>query len=115
MGISTNREVFDKEAAEAFRKREESYKEFDEKREELIKTYGEGGVTIEPLYSKRITQADVDEFRAIVENVSRSSAIDEAVFNVIAEEAAGYFAGDRTEEDVLKNIENRTKLIVSET
>ncbi|MCR5275734.1 MAG: hypothetical protein K6E26_10310 [Clostridiales bacterium] len=115
MGISTNREVFDKEAAEAFRKREESYKEFDEKREELIKTYGEGGVTIEPLYNKRITQADVDEFRAIVENVSRSSAIDEAVFNVIAEEAAGYFAGDRTEEDVLKNIENRTKLIVSET
>ena len=39
---------------------------------------------------------------------------DEAVFNIIVEEAAGYFAGDRTIDDVLKNIQNRAKLIVTE-
>ena len=32
----------------------------------------------------------------------------------ITEEAAAYFAGDRSEEDVLKNIQNRCDLIVKE-
>ena len=114
MGISSNRELFDKETEEAFKKKEESYKEYDKEKEELIKMYGDGGVNIEAPYKTRITRADVDEYRALVENATRSSAIDEEVFNVISEEAAGYFAGDRNVDDVLNTIENRTKLIVKE-
>ena len=33
---------------------------------------------------------------------------------ILSEEAAGYFAGSRSEEDVLKNIDNRAKQILQE-
>ena len=72
--------------------------------------YMVGKVTFYP----EVKQEDIDTLTSLVEKADTIISDDEAVFNIIAEEAAGYFAGDRTIDDVLKNIQNRTKIIVQE-
>lgn len=61
-----------------------------------------------------VKEEDIDTLRSLAERCDTTICHDTAVFNIISEEAAGYFAGDRTLDDVLKNIQNRTKLIVQE-
>ena len=56
----------------------------------------------------------VDELTEIVESVRFSNHHDEALMNILLEETAGYFAGSRSAEDVLKNVDNRAKQIVQE-
>ena len=65
-------------------------------------------------YYPEVKQEDIDTLTSLAEKADTQISDDEAVFNIIAEEAAGYFAGDRTIDDVLKNIQNRTKIIVQE-
>ena len=65
-------------------------------------------------YFVDVKEEDIDALRTLVENADTIFLQDAAAFNVISEEAAGYFAGDRTAEDILSIIQNRTKTIVSE-
>ncbi len=65
-------------------------------------------------YFPEVLAEDIDTLQSLAEKADTMISDDEAVFNIIAEEAAGYFAGDRTIDDVLKNIQNRAKLIVTE-
>lgn len=61
-----------------------------------------------------ITMDMVDGYRALVENVNTMSSTDPAILMIVKEEAAAYFADQRSAEDVCKNIQNRTQTIVSE-
>ncbi len=61
-----------------------------------------------------ITQEDRDGFQALVENISSISTADQAVMNIILEEAAAYFADQQSIETVCNNIQNRTANIVRE-
>ena len=65
-------------------------------------------------YFPEVLAEDIDTLQSLAEKADTMISDDEAVFNIIVEEAAGYFAGDRTIDDVLKNIQNRAKLIVTE-
>ena len=64
--------------------------------------------------SSLATEQDLQELREIIEAAETTICYDAAMLDVITEEAAAYFAGDRSEEDVLKNIQNRCDLIVKE-
>lgn len=74
----------------------------------------EEGYTDAPWEFQRITQEDRDGFQALVENISSISSTDQAVMNIILEEAAAYFADQQSLETVCNNIQNRTANIVRE-
>ena len=65
-------------------------------------------------YLCTISESDIDEFRELMEHAEGCEITISAISDVIKEEAAAYFAGDRTEEEVLKNIQNRAGNIVKE-
>ncbi|MBO4928717.1 MAG: carbohydrate ABC transporter substrate-binding protein [Clostridiales bacterium] len=62
----------------------------------------------------RVSGEDIEEVRKLIENVTISSSGDPALFAIIQEETAAYFAGDRGLEDVLNTIQNRAATIVNE-
>ena len=62
----------------------------------------------------RVAGEDIEEVRKLIENVTIASSGDPALLAIIEEEAAGYFAGDRSMEDVLNTIQNRAATIVNE-
>ena len=74
----------------------------------------ENGIDMLSKYDVMISEEEIDLLRDLVGNASAAIFQDEAAFNVISEEAMGYFAKDRTAEDILANIQNRTNLIVTE-
>ena len=59
-------------------------------------------------------EQDLNEIREMIENANTTLSYDAAMLEVITEEAAAYFAGDRSADDVLKNIQNRCDLIIDE-
>ena len=65
-------------------------------------------------YVIQISEEDIDEVRKLITNVTRSVNRDPVISGIISEEAAGYFAGDRTEDEVLSTIQNRTSIVVKE-
>ena len=65
-------------------------------------------------HSPYFTEEEYNEVKEMIENAKTTFCYDAAMIDVITEEAAAYFAGDRTEDEVLKNIQNRCDLIVKE-
>ncbi len=61
-----------------------------------------------------LTQEHADKLEALISSVDSSISWDNDVMNIILEEAAGFFAGQRSVEDVCKNIQNRATLVVQE-
>lgn len=50
----------------------------------------------------------------MVESIHVTACIDGAISDIINEEAAAYFAGSRTEDEVLKTIDNRARQVIAE-
>lgn len=78
---------------------------------------GEDGVSI-PIYDrgKRYeTAADVEHIYDIVLGVKKQLGYDENIYNVIMEEATAYFSGEKTVDEVVKLINNRVGIILTET
>ena len=61
-----------------------------------------------------LSQTQADELATLISSVSSSQSYDKDVLDIVLEEAAGFFAGQRTIEDVCKNIQNRASIIVQE-
>lgn len=80
-----------------------------EKAEYSILFEGEDAIPI-----TRITEADAMQLRDIIESTTRSSSIDYELYNIIQEEAAFYFSGDKTLEDTVEIIQSRVQLYVKE-
>ncbi len=68
----------------------------------------------EPDLYLEFTQEHVDALEKIISSVSSAQSCDNAVMNIILEEVAGYFADQRSVDDVCKNIQNRASLVVQE-
>ena len=56
----------------------------------------------------------VERAMAMLENIHTVKTFDQTVFLLIKEEAEAYIMGDRSAEDVAKNIQNRTATVVNE-
>ncbi len=66
-------------------------------------------IIIDPL-----TQEQVDQIVSFVEGVNRASYYDQDIMNIVNEEAAFFFAGQKTAADVANIINNRVQLYVND-
>ena len=104
IGLSVNREVFEKQCLQEMKEENEIY-------DDWVRNIGR----LPPSdYFAKVSEEDIDGLRDLMEHADVSCGIDQAMFDVISEEAGGYFAGDRSMDEVLKLISNRASLIVSE-
>lgn len=60
------------------------------------------------------TAEDAAVFRILIENVRRSRIIEEALYNIVLEEAEMFFARDRTAEETANVIQSRVSMYVGE-
>lgn len=60
------------------------------------------------------TQEEVDEIKAMIEMARPMSGADQTVFNIILEEAASYFKGQKSAQDVANIIQSRVDMYISE-
>ena len=104
-GFSVNRELFDMECEMIT----ESNNLYFERMVERT-----GSPDMWKGFFAKITEEDINELRGLIEAATTTISSDKAMLDVITEEAAAYFAGDRSEDDVLANIQNRCSLIVNE-
>lgn len=61
-----------------------------------------------------VTQEDVDQFLALVDSISALSGQDEAIMDIVNEEAQAYYEGVKTPGEVAAIIQNRVSTFVSE-
>ena len=60
------------------------------------------------------TQEEADQLAALIENIAGTSSYNENIMNIINEETAALFAGQRTAEQVADVIQNRVSTYVAE-
>ncbi|MDD6024430.1 MAG: extracellular solute-binding protein [Oscillospiraceae bacterium] len=70
---------------------------------------GETEYTVEPL-----TAEQVEQFKTAVDNAQLSGAYDSDIYEIIQEEAAAFFAGDKSAEEVSSLIQNRVSIYLGE-
>ena len=101
-GFSVRQDAFDKACEEAMKEDEYGGSSWG---------WGQFEVEIQPA-----TQEDVDAVRNLVENTTAvSGAVSNDILNIIKEEAAAYFAGQKTAEDVAAIIQSRMEIYLKET
>lgn len=61
-----------------------------------------------------ISEETISEYMKILENIRLISSSDPDVLSIVMEEAAGYFTGQRSLDEVCRTISNRAKTIVQE-
>lgn len=75
--------------------------------------YGWGDFSVE---IKPATQEDVDQLKEVVYNTTGlADAVSDEVYNIISEEAAAYFSGQKSADEVAKIIQSRMQVYLSET
>ena len=104
-GVPVSKAVFESECRKILKNRNEEY-------EKAVREH----TSAEDLntFFCRPTEADIDELREMMEGVTTCTCYDLNILSIVIEEAGGYFAGDRTEEDVLKMIQDRVSTVVKE-
>ncbi len=70
---------------------------------------GDTEYTMEPL-----TQEQVEDFKSLIDGAFCSGSYDADIMNIISEESAAYFSGDKTADDVAKLIQNRVSIYLGE-
>lgn len=66
------------------------------------------------MYSDEISQEESQAMRDLVYGAETLRDMESPIFLIVKEEAAAYFAGDKTAEEVAEIIENRVKIYLSE-
>ena len=64
---------------------------------------------------KPVTQEQVDWFKDYVNNAEIGGDYDSDIYDILNEEAAAYFAGDKSADEVAKLIQNRVSIYLGET
>lgn len=83
-----------------------------EKREKPQSSYEIDGVKVEIFAA---TQEDVDAVTKIIEECDRAYLYDMAFLQIVSEEAAPYFAGQKSAQEVANIIQNRVQLYMDES
>ena len=63
---------------------------------------------------KPVSQADVDEFRKLIDSISGCTDEDKKVTEIVKEEVSGYFSGDKSIDDVCSVIQDRIGTYINE-
>lgn len=108
-GMPVSKEVFMNKAAEAL-KRPYWIDENGEKQEYDETFYmNDEEITLPPM-----SQEQVDEIVAFIESVDRSGYYNEDIINIISEEAAAFYAGQKSASEVAQIIQSRAQVYVNE-
>lgn len=75
-------------------------------------SWGNGSTTIE-IYSA--SQSDVDSIRSLMESATTLAQYDEQLFDIVSEEAAAYFKGQKDVKDVANAIQSRATIYLAES
>ena len=62
-----------------------------------------------------MTQEEVDEVLSFIESVNRASYSNNEIQSIIEEEAAPFYAGQKTAEEVAGIIQSRIQILVNES
>ena len=104
-----SKELFVKQAKEAM---EDPYY-FDENGEKV--TYEDTMyINNEEVKLPNLTQEQVDDYISFVESVNKPNYYNEAIQNIISEEAAAFYEGQKSAEDVANIIQSRVQIYVNE-
>lgn len=114
-----NKKDFDKSMADAMTPRyqedENGNQVLDENGNPIEITMGSWWITDDvEIQIKTPTQADYDSLMALYNAVDSMSYQDEKVFEIINDEAAAYFAGDKGLDDCAAQIQSRVKIYINE-
>ena len=69
---------------------------------------------LEMYYNFDMNEDMAEDFIKIIEGVSTITSTDAGIMMIVNEEAPGYFEGQRSAEDVCKNIQNRATTLLNE-
>ena len=107
--LPVSKELFVKQAKEAM---EDPYY-FDENGEKV--TYEDTMyINNEEVKLPNLTQEQVDDYVSFVESVNKPNYYNEAIQNIISEEAAAFYEGQKSAEDVANIIQSRVQIYVNE-
>jgi ABC-type glycerol-3-phosphate transport system substrate-binding protein len=108
----TNREVFDKKLKETMTP---EYIEDPVTGEQVEQPKGSWGwdrdLTVD-IYA--MTQEEADQVMELINTTNRIYAYDQEIFEIISEDTAAYFSGQKSAEEIAKLIQNRVSLYVNE-
>ncbi len=110
-GLSLSREIVKEQLADNLEP--EYFTSTDGSQKKIIKEQVrfDGDLAID-LYN--IPQEQADKLLSIIENADITSSPDYIIYNPLCEEAAAYFAGEKTVEEVVAIIQNRATIYVNE-
>ena len=66
------------------------------------------------LYVYAATQEEVDQVMALYDAITTTYNYDERIYNIISDMAGAYFAGDRSLDDTVTQIQSRVNLYINE-
>lgn len=102
-------DALEKKAADAMQP--PYYYDVDGNKVEYNDTYYVGSVEI-PIHP--MTQEDVDQVMGLLTSLNQTLRIDSSLMNIVTEEAAAYFAGQKTADETAQIIQSRAKIYVEE-
>jgi hypothetical protein len=74
----------------------------------------DNGYNVYSLDCPKPTRTDIDSLRALIDSATYRSRMNNVILSIIEEEAAPYFAGQKTADEVTKIIQSRATIYVSE-
>jgi ABC-type glycerol-3-phosphate transport system substrate-binding protein len=105
--FSSNKEIFEQQI-------EKCIKEESQESEES-EILPEGDIAVDMIYNENITREQADKFMKFAKSITgRQAPYDHEIINIIVEESAIYFAGEKSLEETCKIIQSRVFLYVSE-
>ena len=82
--------------------------------EEAMENPGVGYTRERMMSYPKLAGSTIDQNIALLENIHAVRSFDKTVLLLIKEEAEGYILGNRSAEDVAKNIQNRSATVINE-
>lgn len=109
-GFPIKKNVFEEKAKESMER--PYWENEDGSKEYYDNTYwlGDAEVTINPL-----TQDEVDEIKTFLMSVTKMSNYSQNIMDIVTEESAPFFAGQKSAEDCANVVQSRVKMYISES
>ncbi len=110
-GFPLSQKAYDKKLAEAMKQEYNT----DENGNQVKVSHGgmsiDGGATVE-FYA--VTQEEADQIKALIDSVDRTVAYDQNLLNIIKEESAFFFSGEKTVDQTAEVIQSRMTIYINE-
>lgn len=111
-GFATLKEVYDREMKEAMTPHYETDANGN-KVEYSSSSYGWGDDIVIEVYA--VTQEEADSIWNVIEQIGGVATYNEELLNIVTEEAAPFFEGQKTVDEVADIIQSRIKIYVNES